>query len=503
MLTHGLERFSRVRDLGWSIALVVGMVLLGSIAGAATGIAPLIVVPIGVAAAAALLISLGTKAARAALGSVTGWHGLVLLTLWLLVVNVPTFLAFDQTGFTREYGLFNPQSVSRIAVFGLAAFALLAFWLLWGRGLASRGYVQPPRGAWLLFALYIWYLVTSPLATRGMPLALSTFRVLEWIIAIALLCMAFAVQSSTGRRSFTERARLVWPVVAFLVLSNLVLLPVLPNVIYQASAITGVRRLGGFFTHPNLLAVAATLVLAYALAFHSRWRRVLYSAVAIAVVLLTYSRGGYAALVATVMLALLLLLQGTGKKLVLLLLAAGVSVPVILISDVNDAMLRYLARGNESTGLATLSERTIVWQAARTQIARSPWLGEGFISGPKRLGEIMVGQRLSRNFAAPHAHNEVLQAQISGGIVATLLALAIHLRIGYLLLTSRILNSRERFFGCSVFACCLVWGALAPSLSYFLSLPGVLLAWLLLSLEGLGTRPLKEGQQAATASDAT
>src|SRR5690606_23756183 len=153
------------------------------------------------------------------------------------------------------------------------------------------------------------------------------------------------------------------------------------------------------------------------------------------------------------------------------------------IPDVNDAIYRYLARGHEPTSLSTLSERTAVWQAARTQIAQSPWLGEGFLSGPKRLGEIMVERRLSSNFAAQHAHNELLQAQISGGIVAARLVLAIHLRIAYLLLRPGILNERVRFFGCSAFICCLAWGALAPSLSYFLSLPGVLLAWLLLSLE--------------------
>lgn len=502
MLTQKFDGTSRMRDLAVPTALLVALLVLATIIGAATGVVPLIAVPIGLLATAIAMVALGSAVAKSAVGSSKGWHGFVLLTFWGLVVNVPTFLAFDQTGFTRDYGLFNPQSLSRIAVFVLSAGALLFFWVLWGRDGDLRAHARLPRGIWLLAALYCWYLLTSPLGASGNALALSTFRALEWIVAIALLCMSFALQDAMGKTGFTERTRLLWPVFAFLVLSNLLLLPVVPNVIYQTSPVTGVSRLGGLFTHPNLLAMVATLGFAHALAYHLGWRRAIYAAVALATAAMTYSRGGYVALAATLLLALFVLMRGVGRKTVVVTLVIAGGVGAMAIPDVNDAVYRYLSRGNERAGLQTLSERTAVWQAARVQIARSPWLGEGFISGPKRLGEIMIEQRYSRNFAAPHAHNELLQAQISGGVVASLLVLAIHLRIGYLLFKRRALSRSDRFFGWSVFACCLVWGALAPSLSYFLSLPGMLLIWLLLSLESAPALPLTAGERESPKSEA-
>ena len=472
------------------------VVAVAALLGALLGLQPLFIVPLVAPLVTVAVLWIGVKATRRAVGFESGWHAYLVLTFWVLTINLPAVVAFDPTGFTRANGLFNAQSIGRIVVFMIALVLALVYWLLWSRERPPRASSESVPGTALLLSLYVWYLVEAPMVTSGTPLALAGFRVAEWLLAFGLLHLCFRIQNTHGQTGIEDRLRIVMPMLFFLLGSVLVMLPIAPGYVYQVSTITGTGRLGGAFTHPNLLAIVAIILFAYGLGYWRGWKRAVLVVLSLVVLGFTYSRGGYAAFALVAVAGLLLLARHPGTRLALVLASALAALTITQAPQVTNRVADFLSRGNENESLATLSERTAVWEAARTLIARSPWLGDGFTSGPKRLGDEMIRARLSRNFAAVHAHNEFLQAQISGGLVAMALSLAIHLRVLFLLLFRARLERRAAFLMWSVVLSVIVWGVLTPSLSYLLTLPGVLLGWALLTLEGLARECRIQGRHA-------
>lgn len=496
MLANRTWHFGSRKAVAGALVLLLVVVLAGFL-GALLGLQPLLIVPLAAPFVTFALLWLGIRASRRAAGFESGWPSYLVLTFWVLTISLPAVVAFDQTGFTRDQGLFNAQSIGRIVVF-MAAFALsLVYWILWSREPSIRSSDTSVPGAALLVSLYVWYFIEAPLVASGMALALASFRVAEWLLAFGLLYLCFGVQNARGQTDIEDRLRLVIPMFFFLLGSVLVILPIAPGYVYQVSTITGTGRLGGAFTHPNLLAIVAIVLFAYGLGYWRGWKRIALVLVSLVVLGFTYSRGGYMAFALVSVAGLLLLARHPAVKLAALLATALTALLIAQAPEITDRAASFLSRGNESESLATLSERTAVWEAARTLIARSPWLGEGFTSGPKRLGDEMIRARLSHNFAAPHAHNEFLQAQISGGLIATALSIAIHLRVLFLLLFRVRLVRRAAFLLWSIVLSVIVWGALTPSLSYILSLPGVLLGWTLLTLEDLTRESRIHGRHAS------
>lgn len=483
MQTKGMRMRRYEATIGGILLLLVA-ILIAAFSGMLLGLQPRFAIVLLVPLAAFAALWLGVRFSRRAVNVPGGWQSGTVLVFWMLTINMPVFLSFDTSGFTRDHGLFNVQSLSRITLFLSGATASIVFWLLWSRNKELRTSGRPVAGAWFLFSLYLWYLVQAPIVASGLSLALAIFRVSEWLLAFALLYIAFTIQNARGQRAVGDRLRLVIPMLQFLLLSVLLLLLVSPERAYQRSAVTGIARLGGLFTHPNLLALVVSVLFSYAISYWTGWRRLLFAIGCAVVLVLTYSRGGFAAFALTCIAGLLIAIRHAGLRLVGVLFIALAALTVSRAPALLDEAEVLLNRGSQTQSLGDLSERTAVWAAAKTLIARSPWLGEGFITGPKLLGEEMVRERLSYNFAAVHAHNEILQAQISGGILAALLSIGIHLRVLYLLFRAP-LQPRESFVLWTIMINVLVWGLLTPSLSYLLTLPGVLLGWLLLTLEGL------------------
>jgi O-antigen ligase len=465
--------------------LLAFVVVAAGLVGMVLGLQPYFAIPFAVPVGAALALWFGARTSQRAIGLKAGWPVYVVLTFWALTVNVPAFMSFDQTGFTRDNGLFNAQSIARIGLFCVSTFLAACYWVLWGQDESMRGKGQPVAGARLLSALYLWYLVQAPLVTSGLSMALAVFRVSEWIVAFGLLGLTFRIQNACGKSLFEDRLRLIVPMLFFLLASVFLLLLLAPSQAYQVSKVTGTARLGGLFTHPNLLALVATILFAYFTAYWHGWKRFIMVILCVGVVGLTYSRGGFVAFALVALLGLLIFVRHAAVLLLLLLVFALAGLLVAHVPSVVDDAVGFLQRGNETQSLTELSERTAVWEAAKNLIAQSPWLGDGFVSGPKLLGDEMIRARLSHNFAAPHAHNEFLQAQVSGGVIASILTLAIHLRVIFLMLFRLRFEPRSAFVLWSIVISVLVWGLLTPSLSYLLSLPGILLGWALLTLEDL------------------
>ena len=73
----------------------------------------------------------------------------------------------------------------------------------------------------------------------------------------------------------------------------------------------------------------------------------------------------------------------------------------------------YMLRGQREADASSANGRTIIWDVAIQAWADHPILGYGYISGPKNA--IRDNWRQA-HWLPPHAHNEFLQALLTGGV---------------------------------------------------------------------------------------
>lgn len=423
-------------------------------------------------------------------------HGLHRMLYWSLAINMPTFLAFDRSGLTRSHGLFNAQSLSRIGLFVLVGSLLMVSVLI----LADRRRWRPVKGAGrtsipgtvfiLPAAMYAWYAIDAPLVSGSVELLLALFRDAEWFLLILLLWVVLRDTITVGRGSARDLLRLALPIIFFPAMVNLVVLPLAPSLIYQTSEATGVSRFGALFTHPNVLGALTAMALFYVWTFWRGWLRVAGVSVMFAMLALSYSRGAIVAFAfASFVYALIITRSATGR---ILLLLTAISIG-LLIAGYGDAIVdlirAFFERRHGAGKLASLSERTIVWSAASTMIQSEPWLGYGFVSGPKKLADVMASGSTGTYFLAPHAHNELLQAILSGGVLAGAMTLGLYLRAFYLLF--RISHFEDRGFVAVLGAwmtVLLFFAVLQPVLSQPVATIGALMLHVYVVLELLNHR---------------
>jgi O-antigen ligase len=91
-----------------------------------------------------------------------------------------------------------------------------------------------------------------------------------------------------------------------------------------------------------------------------------------------------------------------------------------------DRIVAYAARGNGVKNIVTLSDRTYVWQASWKAFLLRPILGYGAVKG---VSNAIKDQWVFTHWVPPECHNEILQALVSGGILAGVLVLFLFVQI--------------------------------------------------------------------------
>jgi O-antigen ligase len=128
--------------------------------------------------------------------------------------------------------------------------------------------------------------------------------------------------------------------------------------------------------------------------------------------LLTGSRSG---IIGSALAALALPLLGFSDKdwnnRYLIRFAITVSVMVLLVLF-NQDIIQFLSRENQADDFTTLNSRTRIWEAAAVLVERSPWIGHGFIAGPKLIGTLFSDTL----FEPSNGENEIVNAAVAGGI---------------------------------------------------------------------------------------
>ena len=346
------------------------------------------------------------------------------------IVGVPNFIKFDSSGLTHNEGLFNPTSIM-VILLTLISGAFMAVVTLLSRGRILQRKIDYSWGLWI--CMLITLLISSFLQPRShlspmkaTDLPLSLYRLCEWVLAFVMLLSLYT------REAEDRTTDLVIHLIGIVCWANVLMvwlvLPIRPSLVYASPGDESVTypRLGGIMIHPVQLSVLAGIAFFHALIFMRGPKKLLACGLAFVTLVLTYARSELGIFMILLLIYAMVLSRSALMRWSTML--GGITVGLLGIIF-QEKVINYLARGHGTNNITTLSERTLVWEAARKAIVLRPWIGYGFAAGARNA---LRDQWNATNWIPPHAHNELLQALLSGGIPAGILLLAIYGRVLWL-----------------------------------------------------------------------
>jgi O-antigen ligase len=343
-------------------------------------------------------------------------YPLLYWTTFAYLVGVPNFVHFDVTG--RVGNALNLTSISTIVLACIAGYLLTMFLIFDRRPLMARK-VDVKLWLWVLLLIELLIGVALHPATRltspsTVGSLLSCFRLGQWVVAF---CLVLALYSRTPAEQGTELVvrllgRVSWTWMALV----WTMLPIFPDQVYGSSddpQQASVRRLGGQLLHPAHVAFLASVAFFYSLFFFPRGPRK-WAACAFTVITLVLT--GSRAQQAGFLLAILAYAFVLSRKPIFrwgALFTAIVAAPIGLL--LSSGVIKFVGRGQGMKSLASLNDRTRIWQASFEAILQRPIVGYGYSVGAR--GAIHDHWRFA-HWIPPHAHNEFIEIALDGGVIA-------------------------------------------------------------------------------------
>ncbi len=336
-------------------------------------------------------------------------RGLLLLSLF----GMPGILHFDKTGVTHQFGLFNLQSFSRIAIYSSIGMIVFLFFIGIEKLRVNRDTISNFKLPFIYYSLAI--LISVPML-KGTDFILSGYFIFEWTVFFILFYLYLNEQNIYSlSMAIQDIILLIW----LKIITLLIILPIFPSIGIFFEQNLGIIRLGGYFVGPNVLGTLVALLASYYYFYYRGPNYKKYGIFIFAVLILfaTNSRGALLSFI----LAFSFSLIGSKKGLNhLILFYFGGIVAAIMVTYID-----YLMRGLDMSNLITLSERVPLWGKYAFEFPNSPFIGFGFIAGVKNLGIIIP----KIHWVAPHAHNDLIQSIMSGGIVMGVLTFGVYVSL--------------------------------------------------------------------------
>jgi len=344
-------------------------------------------------------------------------------------VGVPGFVKFDTTGLTQDFGLINIQSITRMVFFAVIGFLFISLGLL---KFPKKSRLHPPTSNFWAIGLLSYYGLFFVLSAIELPMngfAVAAYRVVEWALVISLCWYYFRsfqisdVGASGLNDDFISCMRWITSLPALVVLAGLI---IVPDLAYSYSTETGTFRFGGYLFGPNSLGVICGIGSVLFWILPRRRTDKLWSIALFIFMLLTYSRGAMIAFISYILYYNFIYSSFIRKiSSVFLFLVFLIVLTSGIAENFFSGTLTAFSRGDSSKSIATLNSRTVVWDAALKAINDSPWIGHGFIQGPKKLRNYFE----QKWWAPPHAHNDILNAGVAGGWVMAVFTLLIFITL--------------------------------------------------------------------------
>lgn len=342
-----------------------------------------------------------------------------------ITVGTPNLDEFDTTGITRgieAFGIVAPTFLWRILVFFCVG-AMAGFILAYSASINST--LHRARQFGLCWLLYIWLTISSIITfPTFFDLALSIYRLLEWGIALLVTLMLFSRPERQAINIFYHFLRLA-PLLALGLLGLIWIYN--PSLTYFFSPTKEAFRLGGIAMPPNSIGLLFGLGALYwcVTGRHNKlWALITF--VLFSACLLTWSRSGIGgACFATILY--LALRNFSIKKIshatIFTLILAVLPIIIILY---HEEFIFYFLRGEDIDYILSAAGRIDVWKGVFELFKESPFIGHGFIFGPKLL---MHSHLIPFHWRAAHAHNDILNMSIAGGIIGVIILIIINYAI--------------------------------------------------------------------------
>lgn len=332
---------------------------------------------------------------------------------------MPGFQDFvnSTTGQVKEHSLLSPQALAHIGLSLSCGAALFLITFSTGKAIKTR----PLKANFLPLILLLCVMAVASVLSPQDNLALSFFRLGEWVLVVLLFISIYTREPSASVQALIIDliGKICWFNIAIIWLFAAFAPSLALNFVDEVSGAIQFR-LGGVVIHPIRLGVLATIAFWQVFLFGRRRWRIPACTVALLTLLLSYSR------IAWIGFSLSLVLYVFARKGTLLrvttLMAGGVS--LLLLYSFPGRLASFISRGEGTSNLATLSDRTRIWTMAHEIILKRPWIGYGYMDG--------VTQALAKSHVLTwqvprHCQNEYLQAVASGGICAGILLALIYL----------------------------------------------------------------------------
>jgi O-antigen ligase len=351
---------------------------------------------------------------------------------WFAIVfatTIPCFVKFDTTGKTHDVGTFNPWTLTTIAL-NLASCAMLVFLTLLSRRKLLVRKVNYISGLWMALLIILAFASLLTPNFPGQPVApsssmlISFYRLQEWVVAFALILTVYTRE--TPANSHALLVKMIYMVCFLNIAAVWLVLPISPSLAFTgADDFTGAAqpRLGGFMITPSHLGLVCGIAFFYFVIFKRGATRIVACVFLVGSLFLTYARGALLGFLIVLLLYIVLYMRSTVIRTVSALVLCIVTGGALTFSE---QALHFLSRGHDTNNITTLSDRTLVWQAAWKCFQDRPLIGYGFVQGVK--GALKEHWTYSY-WVPPHCHNDLIQAAVSGGIIAALCLFAIYVHV--------------------------------------------------------------------------
>lgn len=411
-------------------------------------------------------------------------YPLLYWTTLIYILGFPNFVKFDQSGRTPD--AINFTSITNIVICFIAGYLMTVMLLLDRKPVVARR-VHVDLGLWILLGLEL--ALSSFLEPHSRTSVhtmnnqiITVFRLGQWVVGLGLI---IALYTRTPAERATELVvqfigRISWISLAMV----FIVLPIYPSQVYGGSEDTNdaVRRLGGQFIGPASLAIFASMAFFYALLFFPRGVKRLAGCVLSALTLaLTHARFQQVGFILAVLLYLMVFSGSTVLRWLTSISLVGL---VIAALPFGGGLLKSFARGQSLQTLSTLDDRTRVWSAAWDAIKHRPIIGYGYNQGAKHA---LRDYWFFQHWIPPHAHNELLEFWLAGGIIAVLIALYLYGHVFFVALKEFRRGPQQLFLFITFLICGLTTFSGTP-FSYSYSTIGGLLVFCFFGILGGSTR---------------
>lgn len=358
-------------------------------------------------------------------------RNLLLFCLVVFVAGTVTFVEQDRSGVLRAQNLFAFHNIYRIAMFGFAGLLLGAAVITGGikRFLSFLIEVSPIIFLFLSFALTMFVNIQFErevglgFQVQWAESVRSYYFLIEWFLFFLCAYYCIDMLEQSGYRLEDIYKKLI-VIVATIYLS--VVLVAIP--ISSSLAFGEFGRLGGFVVNPNKLAVVSLVAAAVLFQSDIRVNRLVIAPSFILAAILTGSRSVVLGGIIAYVLARILSSSSASQILLRLgvLTVAGLAGSLLTLVFL-DQVLNFVTRGQSLEAVITLNSRVSVWLLSLDLFVSHPLTGIGYYFGPKHLWEFYNASLGLESWRAPHAHNELLNAALSGGIICAIGVLYVYI----------------------------------------------------------------------------